>query len=145
MQVTDEWQLLRRVGCGRRLKARQLSTTKDSGPRHEEHAALTVLHHSAAGLVLPTDRHLPRPITWLRSLHSKQQTASKCAFLLAHGLECHIHRSDMGIAVFDRTLVQCSKHAGVPALQPILLQSRGAIMRRALPKRYRVPGLASSS
>lgn len=71
MKVTDEWQLLRRVGRGRRLEARQLSTAKDSGPRHKEHAALAVLHHSAAGLVLPTDRHLPRPIIWLRSLYSK--------------------------------------------------------------------------
>ena len=122
MKVTDEWQLLRRVGCGRRLEARQLSTTKDSGPWHEEHAALAVLHHSAAGLVLPTDRHLPRPITWLRSLYSKQQTASKCAFLLAHGLECHTHRSDMGVAVSDRTLVRCSKHADVPVLQPAIEQ-----------------------
>ena len=58
MEVPDKSNLLSGVGGRLGLQGCQLSAGEDRGPWDEKHAALAVLHHSAAGLVLPLDRHL---------------------------------------------------------------------------------------
>ena len=58
MEVANEGQLLGRVSCRLGLQGRQLIAAKHAGLRNEEDAALAVLHHRAAGVVLPAHWYL---------------------------------------------------------------------------------------
>ena len=58
MEMADEGQLLGRVSCCLGLQRRQLIAAEHAGLRNEEDAALAVLHHRTAGLMLPTHWHL---------------------------------------------------------------------------------------
>ena len=66
MEVADEGQLLGRVSCRLGLQGHQLIAAKHPGLRNKEDAALAVLHHRAAGVVLPIHWHLHNTTPWRR-------------------------------------------------------------------------------